>query len=81
MTITKQQEKCPYCHNEIGRLHYALLANHFYTSDDEYMEATVDINSNDKTMSLIVGDYYGDDTDEIKINYCPMCGRKLSGES
>lgn len=75
------QKKCPYCHNEIGKKHYVLVNSNFLTSDDEYMEATVDINSNDKTMSLIVGDYYGDSTDEIKINYCPMCGRKLSDES
>lgn len=73
----KQNQKCPYCHNEIGKTHYALLASHFYTSDDECMEATVDINSNDKTMSLTIGDFYGDDSEEIKINYCPMCGRKL----
>ncbi|MEJ6075487.1 hypothetical protein [Lactobacillus johnsonii] len=72
----KQNQKCPYCHNEIGRVHYALLDSNFLTSD-EYMEATVDINSNDKTMVLTIGDYYGDNTDEIKINYCPICGRKL----
>ncbi len=75
--MTKQQE-CPYCHHETGKKHYVLVNINFLTSDDECMEATVDINSNDKTMSLIVGDYYGDSTDEIKINYCPMCGRKLS---
>ena len=75
--MIRKQQQCRYCHNEIGRPHYALLDSHFYTSDDELMEATVDINSNDKTMSLIVGDYYGDDTDQIKINYCPKCGRKL----
>lgn len=23
------------------------------------------------------GDYYKDVNDEIKINYCPICGRKL----
>ena len=52
-----------------------ILLKHF-ANDDNYVEATVDINT-DKSMSLIVGDYYGDNTDEIKINYCPMCGRKL----
>ena len=75
--MTKQQE-CPYCHNKTGKKHYTLLECHYYANDDNYVEATVDINSNDKTMSLIVGDYYGDNTDEIKINYCPICGRKLS---
>lgn len=69
------KEKCQYCHNEIGREHYVLLECHYFANDN-YVEATVDINT-DKSMSLIVGDYYGDDTDEIKINYCPICGRKL----
>lgn len=73
----KQNQKCPYCHNEIGKTHYALVNSNFLTSDDECMEATVDINSNDKTMSLTISDFYGDDSEEIKINYCPMCGRKL----
>lgn len=71
------KEKCPYCHNEIGRQHYALVGSNFFTSDDEYMEATVNINSNDKTLVLTIGDCYCDDSDEIKINYCPMCGRRL----
>ena len=44
------QKKCPYCHNEIGKKHYVLVNSNFLTSDDECMEATVDINSNDKTM-------------------------------
>lgn len=73
----KQNQKCPYCHNEIGKTHYALIGSNFYTSDDEYMEATVDINSNDKTIVLTIGNCYCDDSYEIKINYCPMCGRKL----
>lgn len=70
--MTRNQKDCPYCHHETGKKHYTLLECH----DDNYVEATVDINT-DKSMSLILGDYYGDDTDEIKINYCPMCGRKL----
>lgn len=70
------QKKCLYCHHETGKKHYILLECHYYANDDNYVEATVDINT-DKSMSLIVGDYYGDNTDEIKINYCPKCGRKL----
>ena len=72
----KKKQQCPYCHHETGKKHYILLECHYYANDDNYVEATVDINT-DKSMSLIVGDYYGDDTDEIKINYCPKCGRKL----
>lgn len=74
--MTKKQQQCPYCHHETGRKHNILLNYNFLTSDDDFIEVTVDINA-DKSMLLIVGDYYGDDTDEIKIKYCPMCGRKL----
>lgn len=77
----KQNQKCPYCHNEIGKKHYMLVNSNFLTSDDEYMEATVDINSNDKTIVLTIGDCYSDDSYEIKINYCPMCGRELLSEN
>ena len=61
---------------KLEKKHYTLLECHYFANDDNYVEAMVDINT-DKSMSLIVGDYYGDSTDEIKINYCPMCGRKL----
>ena len=77
--MTRNQKDCPYCHHETGKKHYTLLEWHYFANDN-YVEATVDINT-DKSMSLIVGDYYGDSTDEIKINYCPMCGRKLNDES
>ena len=52
--MTKKQQQCPYCHHETGKKHYTLLECHYYANDDNYVEATVDINSNDKTMSLIV---------------------------
>lgn len=73
--MTKKQQQCPYCHHETGRKHNILLNYNFLTSDDNYVEATVDIN--DQSMLLTVGDYYADNDDEIKINYCPICGRKL----
>lgn len=69
----KQQEQCPYCHHETGRKHNILLNYNFLTSDDDLIETTVA----NKSMLLTVGDYCGDDTNEININYCPMCGRKL----
>lgn len=74
--IIRNQKDCPYCHHETRRKHNVLLNYTFLTSDDDFIEATVDINT-DKSMSLIVGDYYGDGSEEIKINYCPMCGRRL----
>ena len=72
MLATK--ENCPYCHNEIGREHYILLKCNYFVNDN-YVEGTVDID--DKSMLLTVGDYYNDNEDEIKINFCPICGRKL----
>lgn len=74
--MTRKQQYCPYCHHETGKKHNVLLNYTFLTSDDDFIEATVDINA-DKSMLLIVGDYYGNDTDEIKIKYCPICGREL----
>lgn len=79
--MTRNLKKCPYCHDEIGKTHYTLVAGNFYTSDDEYIEATVNINSNDKTLVLTIGDCCEDYSDEIKINYCPMCGRRLLSEN
>lgn len=76
--MLRKQQQCPYCHHETGKIHYELQECH-YLANDNYVEATVDINA-DKSMSLIVGDYYGDNTDEIKINYCPICGRKLTND-
>ena len=73
--MTRKPQQCPYCHHETGRKHNVLQECHYFANDN-YVEATVDINT-DKSMSLIVGDYYGDNTDEIKINYCPVCGGKL----
>lgn len=78
--MTRNVKKCPYCHNEIGKTHYALIDNQFYTND-EYIEGTVDINSNDKTLVLAIGDCYEDYSYEIKINYCPICGRRLLSEN
>lgn len=72
--MTKKKQQCPYCHHKTGRKHYVLLECHYFANDN-YVEANVDIK--DKSMFLNIGDYYKDVNDEIKINYCPMCGRKL----
>lgn len=73
--MTKKQQQCPYCHHETGGKHCVLLEYAYLTSNDDYVEANVDIK--DKSMFLNIGDYYKDVNDEIKINYCPICGRKL----
>lgn len=73
--MTKKQQQCPYCHHETGGKHCVLLGYTYLTSNDDYVEANVDIK--DKSMFLNIGDYYKDVNDEIKINYCPICGRKL----
>lgn len=76
--MLKKQQQCPYCHHETGRKHYVLLECHYFANDN-YVEATVDINT-DKSMLLTISDYYGENMDEIKIKYCPMCGRKLTND-
>lgn len=52
--MARNQKDCPYCHHETRKKHYVLLTCHYFANDDNYVEATVDINT-DKSMSLIVG--------------------------
>lgn len=74
--MARNQKDCPYCHHETGKKHYTLQKCHYFANDN-YVEVAVDINTN-KSMSLMISDYYRSNDDEIKINYCPICGRKLS---
>lgn len=61
--MTKKQQQCPYCHHETGGKHCVLLEYTYLTSNDDYVEANVDIK--DKSMFLNIGDYYKDVNDEI----------------
>ena len=71
MVETKEQQECQYCHDP-------------YKPVSEYQNGTCSINSVDKTLDFEESwDYYNDELsdyiDKSKINYCPMCGRKLVG--
>lgn len=81
MKLTKKQKSCMYCHNE-----KAIMS----TSDNEIVIYIA--NSLDSQPLTTVFDFSGEAmTDEEfmampfgrlqgKINYCPMCGRRLSDE-
>lgn len=72
--INVYQDECVFCH--AGKDHAELLDADIYSEDDDYIEATVDI-VNKNILHLYVCDAMYDDTDNIEINYCPVCGRKL----
>jgi hypothetical protein len=65
---TRKQEKCPYCHDFDGHGPELFKCN--------YDRADASIELKDKVISFDNSDgafTFG----EFKINYCPMCGRKL----
>ena len=72
--------KCPYCHHNLNDPHYELLLADLGSDDygdDQYIRADVDILEHG-TMNLCLStDDRESETDEISINFCPMCGRKL----
>ena len=72
--INVYQDECVFCH--AGEDHFELLDADIYSDDDDYIEATVDI-VNKNIFHLYINDAMYDNTDNIKIAYCPVCGRKL----
>ena len=71
------QDECVFCH--AGEDHVKLLDADIYSDDDDDIEAIVDI-VNKNILQLYINDAMYDDTDNIKIAYCPVCGRKLTDE-
>lgn len=69
------QDECVFCH--AGEDHVELLDADIYSDDDDYIEATVDI-VNKNILHLYINYATYVDTDNIKIAYCPVCGRKLT---
>ena len=61
-------EKCPYC-----------ATNHskdlFNCSGSDYF---VSVSIRQSKMYLMVFSWDGDYSEDLPINYCPMCGRKLA---
>ena len=69
MNETKEQQKCIFCHGDPLPI----------MNMDDGDEADVWISG--RTLKVSVCDPYGTyiiNTDGVNINYCPMCGRKLS---
>lgn len=64
----KNQKKCPYC-----------ATNHskdlFNCSGSDYFFS---VSIRQSKMYLMVFSYDGDYSEDLPINYCPICGRKLS---
>lgn len=67
MTITKQQEKCPYCATNHGK-------DLFNCSGSDYF---VSVSIKQSKMYLMVFSWDSDYSEDLPINYCPKCGRKL----
>ena len=67
--LTQEQQNCPYCHEEKNQYGPKLL-------ECNVKEACASIELDEKIISFDNSDghfIYG----EFKINYCPICGRKL----
>lgn len=81
MTVAK--ENCPYCHTDIcytgsaGEREEKVPQKYLYNyeSQDSLFNAAIYVLS--KELCIDVDDESGALADQIKINYCPMCGRKL----
>lgn len=68
MKLTKQQENCPYCHTNKSLVEY----------DDCGFE--VEVSVDDGTLYVDANDGYHTLSEEVDINFCPMCGRPLNKE-
>ncbi|HJF54402.1 MAG TPA: hypothetical protein K8W06_04560 [Limosilactobacillus coleohominis] len=73
MKLSKEQEKCPYCHEPYKEI---------YTAND--VPVSVECNDNGTVESNLIIDYgdlengdLGGLCGSINIKYCPFCGRKL----
>ena len=65
--MTKQQEKCPYCATNHSKDLFNCSGNDYFVS----------VSIRQSKMYLMVFSYDGDYSEDLPINYCPICGRKL----
>lgn len=89
MELTEKQKNCPYCHiDSDGNI--KLIAS--FEHDEDYLNDSDSIDLSIYNRKLfcdvyVARDGYEDSNldrefdFESSINYCPMCGRRLSNES
>lgn len=80
LATTIAENECPYCHNQVSLDH---ISNHFYEhtkylNDDE--GTAIDGIFISSEHCLVEDQYEVGPLPVTKINYCPMCGRKLGEE-
>lgn len=86
MYIKQIQENCPYCHSDTMLLSPTMekidvpskYLWQFLKEKDNFM---FNLYILDKKLWFEESDRDGEYANYVKINYCPMCGRKLKGES
>ena len=64
MVDTKSQESCEYCHED---------SDSYVKPIEKNGHAYIHFGMNGSCIELRANEWHG----ETKINYCPMCGRKL----
>lgn len=68
MSMTEEQKKCPYCHNLDGH------GTDLFECNAREADARIELDENAISFDNSDGHFiYG----TFKINYCPICGRKL----
>ena len=66
--LTEEQKNCPYCHNFDGH------GTDLFECGNKYADASIELDDNAISFDNLDGHRtYG----MFKINYCPICGRKL----
>ena len=66
--LTEEQKNCPYCHNLDGH------GTNLFECNNRNADASIELDENAISFDNSDGHYtYG----MFKINYCPICGRKL----
>lgn len=81
---TATQEKCEYCHTEIcytgsaGEREEKVPQKYLYNYESQYSVFNAAIYVLSRELCIDVDDESGALADKIKINYCPVCGRRLA---
>lgn len=71
MSLTEEQNNCPYCHKKNKALTRSLI-------NTSSLSLLIEGNILDAAYCQTLTDNYKDGWAYIPINYCPMCGRPLN---